>query len=245
MHVTREPPSGTGHFLYPRPAHDRPFACPLSTCDGRIHRKFTLHEHLKTHTGEQPHACPVDGCGKRFSTSGNLTRHRKVHTMHRHPCPTPHCARDFTSRDKLARHLNVHLARTPHTCTIDGCYKTFSTAGNLTRHRRTRHHAVPTSDGRARRRAPAPPHHVFKTLSFAEHLRPFPMQELHPVVPGALLVKTPVWSAFPLLEEDATSDSSRDAPRFSDQDVRDLLDCLSVESPARVAIQKVGGRDHS
>ncbi|KAI9920808.1 hypothetical protein PsorP6_000941 [Peronosclerospora sorghi] len=44
------------------------------------------------------------------------------------------------------------------------------------------------------------------------------MQVLHPVVPGALLVKTPVWSAFPLLEEDATTDSRSDAPRFSDQD---------------------------
>ncbi|KAI9920811.1 hypothetical protein PsorP6_000942 [Peronosclerospora sorghi] len=119
MHVTHEPPSGTGHFLCPRPARDRPFECIFPACDCRFHRGFTLHEHIKTHTGERPHSCPVEGCGKRFITSGNLARHRKYRWQ-----------------------LNAPWSHATQ-------------CGDK-------------SEGRARRRAPAP-NHVFKTLSFAEH----------------------------------------------------------------------------
>jgi hypothetical protein len=231
------------------PSQDRPFACPIPTCNGRFHRKFTLHEHMKTHTGEQPHQCPVAGCGKRFSTSGNLARHRKLHSIHKLNCPTPHCSREFTSREKLMRHLKVHLAGTPHTCTIEGCGKTFSTAGNLTRHRRTRHNAPP-ANGTTGFDAPRQPP-TLKSLPFPEmQQRQFPMQALpsrmvqFPVVPGAMLVKAPVWSAPPA-QEAASAAAARPEynsnNRISDQDVRDLLDCLFVENPAVAPVNNMGG----
>ncbi|EEY58654.1 uncharacterized protein PITG_10767 [Phytophthora infestans T30-4] len=219
------------------PSQDRPFACPIPTCGGRFHRKFTLHEHMKTHTGEQPHHRPVEGCGKRFSTSGNLARHRKLHSVQKLNCPTPYCSREFTSREKLMRHIKVHLAGTPHTCHIEGCGKTFSTAGNLTRHRRTRHNAPPTN------RTAGPP--MLKSFSFPEQpQRHFIAQGLptrmvqYPVVPGAMLVKTPVWSAVPPQEAVAPRPSYN---RISDQDVRDLLDCLFVENHAGTLVNNVGG----
>ncbi|KAG7385177.1 hypothetical protein PHYPSEUDO_001805 [Phytophthora pseudosyringae] len=249
----QQQPDERGYFLPRRPARptesrrappsqDRPFACPIPTCGGRFHRKFTLHEHMKTHTGEQPHQCPVAGCGKRFSTSGNLARHRKLHSVHKLSCPTPHCSREFTNREKLMRHLKVHLAGTPHTCTIEGCGKTFSTAGNLTRHRRTRHNASPTNRAAG---LDAPP--MLKSLPFPEQQqRQFPMHALpsrmlqYPVVPGAMLVKTP-WSAAPPQEAASAPAARPDYNRISDQDVRDLLDCLFVENPAVAPVNNVGG----
>uniref|UniRef100_K3WF64 C2H2-type domain-containing protein n=1 Tax=Globisporangium ultimum (strain ATCC 200006 / CBS 805.95 / DAOM BR144) TaxID=431595 RepID=K3WF64_GLOUD len=121
------------------PSQDRPFLCPFANCGGRFHRKFTLHEHMKTHTGEQPHQCPIKSCGKRFSTSGNLARHKRLHALHKMECPVAGCTRIFTSQEMLAKHQKVHAGSAVHSCVLPGCGKTFSTAGNLTRHMKTQH----------------------------------------------------------------------------------------------------------
>ncbi|KAF1323197.1 Zinc finger protein 76, partial [Globisporangium splendens] len=121
------------------PSQDRPFVCPFANCGGRFHRKFTLHEHMKTHTGEQPHQCPIKSCGKRFSTSGNLARHKRLHALHKMECPVAGCTRIFTSQEMLAKHQKVHAGSAVHSCVLPGCGKTFSTAGNLTRHMKTQH----------------------------------------------------------------------------------------------------------
>lgn len=126
---------------------DRPFACPVPQCGGRFHRKFTLHEHMKTHTGEQPHQCPIKSCGKRFSTSGNLARHKRLHALHKMECPVAGCTRIFTNKDMLAKHQKVHNGAAVHTCQVAGCGKTFSTAGNLTRHMKTQHRVVNPRSG--------------------------------------------------------------------------------------------------
>ncbi|KAF4033129.1 C2H2 type zinc finger protein [Phytophthora infestans] len=199
------------------PSQDRPFACPIPTCGGRFHRKFTLHEHMKTHTGEQPHQCPVEGCGKRFSTSGNLARHRKLHSVQKFNCPTPYCSREFTSREKLMRHIKHGWK--PDTAPTNAAQR-----------------PTDQSDGRTT--------HA-EELSFPEQpQRHFIAQGLptrmvqYPVVPGAMLVKTPVWSAVPPQEAVAPRPSYN---RISDQDVRDLLDCLFVENHAGTLVNNVGG----
>lgn len=131
--------TGSANYRHHDPAQSRPFICPFPNCDGRFHRKFTLHEHMKTHTGEQPHQCPIASCGKRFSTSGNLARHKRLHALHKMECPAAGCTRIFTSHEMLVKHQKVHVGTAVHSCALAGCGKTFSTAGNLTRHMKTQH----------------------------------------------------------------------------------------------------------
>lgn len=207
------------------PSEDRPFSCPVPSCGGRFHRKFTLHEHLKTHTGEQPHQCPVAECGKRFSTSGNLARHRKLHAMRKISCPAAHCTRVFTSREKLVPHLKVHLARTPHTCDFDGCGKTFSTAGNLTRHRRTQHRAGPSTR-----------QDEVSTLVSTLPRPKFEFPGRAPPPTGSLPMRGLLWPSHPPVEQHHPPQQ-----RILESDVQDLFDCLFVENAQAAAAAQANG----
>ncbi|EGZ29228.1 hypothetical protein PHYSODRAFT_344002 [Phytophthora sojae] len=229
-------PRRTGTSRRAAPSEDRPFACPVPNCGGRFHRKFTLHEHLKTHTGEQPHQCPVAECGKRFSTSGNLARHRKLHAMRKISCPAAHCTRVFTSREKLVPHLKVHLARTPHTCDFAGCGKTFSTAGNLTRHRRTQHRAGPST------RQEAVPVPVSAMPSLPRPKFEFPGRAPPPT--GSLPMRGLLWPQQPPVENHHHHHHGQHPPqqqRILESDVQDLFDCLFVENAQAAAAAAAQG----
>uniref|UniRef100_A0AAV1V4P1 C2H2-type domain-containing protein n=1 Tax=Peronospora matthiolae TaxID=2874970 RepID=A0AAV1V4P1_9STRA len=215
------------------PSEDRPFACPVPNCGGRFHRKFTLHEHLKTHTGEQPHQCPVAECGKRFSTSGNLARHRKLHAMRKISCPATHCTRVFTSREKLVPHLKVHLARTPHTCDFAGCGKTFSTAGNLTRHRRTQHRAGPVSHSDTTGPVLTGPAPTLPRPKFE-----FPGRSV-PLPTGSLPMRGLLWPSHAPVEPHPPPQ------RILESDVQDLFDCLFLENAQAAAAAAAANGHHN
>ncbi|CAH0520994.1 unnamed protein product [Peronospora belbahrii] len=118
----------------------RPFQCPDIRCGRRFNRKYTLTEHVKTHTGERPHACRANGCGKRFSTSGNLSRHMRLHgAIEPVHCPVHGCCSKFMSDIKLANHMRSHYVPRTHTCRVPECGKLFSTTGNLNRHLKNQH----------------------------------------------------------------------------------------------------------
>ncbi|KAL4105572.1 hypothetical protein PRIC1_003633 [Phytophthora ramorum] len=122
------------------PPAEKPHKCPQRGCDRQFNRKYTLVEHMKTHTGEKPHVCPVRSCSKRFSTSGNLSRHKRLHgVIQPLECPVEGCYCTFPSDNKLDKHMQFHLGSPVHVCTIGNCGKTFSTTGNLNRHAKHHH----------------------------------------------------------------------------------------------------------
>ncbi|KAG6611882.1 Zinc finger protein [Phytophthora cinnamomi] len=133
-------PSSTASTPPPVPLPvDKPHKCPQRGCGRQFNRKYTLVEHMKTHTGEKPHVCPVRSCSKRFSTSGNLSRHKRLHGVIKPlECPVEGCYCTFPSDNKLDKHMQFHLGSPVHVCTIGNCGKTFSTTGNLNRH--VKHH---------------------------------------------------------------------------------------------------------
>lgn len=200
--------SDTAAIKAPIPERERPFQCPVPSCHGRFQRKFTLREHMKTHTGEKPYQCAIRSCAKRFSTSGNLARHRRLHLLKKLECPVDGCTRIFTKSEKLARHLQNHLGSVAHICVVEGCGKTFSTAGNLTRHLRTQH--PPGAVAAARAAAP----------SYAQglHARPSPLS----------VSDYTLWS----LSSNGSSEHHACVPNaanVSDHEILDVLQCLFVD----------------
>ncbi|MTI11700.1 hypothetical protein E1189_01110, partial [Sansalvadorimonas verongulae] len=86
-----------------------------------------LVKHKRTHNGDRPFVCVQ--CNKSFTTSGKQAQtyphkgqavHKRIHTG-----------------DK--RHKRIHSGDRSFICDQDGCHKTFTTSGNLTRHKRTLH----------------------------------------------------------------------------------------------------------
>jgi hypothetical protein len=139
------PPTPT--FASPYHGHhiERPYACPEPGCFHRFKRKFTLKEHIKTHTGEKPFVCPVKSCGKTFTTSANLARHKRLHPWLKPlVCLVDGCDRSFSNEVKLERHMKTHFKRPRvlQTCPMAHCGKQFSTTGNLTRHLKQQHHEL-------------------------------------------------------------------------------------------------------
>lgn len=128
----------------PRPKNNmaRKFICTHPNCGKRFNRRFTLKEHMKTHTGVKPYKCDYKNCNSRFSTSGNLSRHKLTHSGEKHfVCTVPMCDKRFCTKEKLNRHLKTHLGLRPYMCKVPGCNKRFSTSGNLGRHMKKHNHA--------------------------------------------------------------------------------------------------------
>ncbi|KAL4105574.1 hypothetical protein PRIC1_003635 [Phytophthora ramorum] len=114
--------------------------CPEPSCRRQFSRKYSLSEHMKTHTGERPHVCPVRTCAKRFTTSGNLSRHKRLHGyIEPIKCPVQGCICTFQSDVKLEKHMKFHYGGPVHLCEVPGCGKTFTTTGNLNRHMKNHH----------------------------------------------------------------------------------------------------------
>jgi uncharacterized Zn-finger protein len=135
----------------PQKSSSRAYKC--SDCGRRFNRKYTLTEHMKTHTGERPHVCRAGGCGKRFSTSGNLSRHMRLHgAIEPVHCPVKGCTCKFMSDIKLAKHMRTHYVPRTHTCKVPACGKSFSTTGNLNRHLKNQH----SQQEREKFKTPAP-----------------------------------------------------------------------------------------
>ncbi|NWW50458.1 EGR1 protein, partial [Pedionomus torquatus] len=57
---------------------ERPYACPVESCDRRFSRSDELTRHIRIHTGQKPFQCRI--CMRNFSRSDHLTTHIRTHT---------------------------------------------------------------------------------------------------------------------------------------------------------------------
>ncbi|MCI4379704.1 hypothetical protein PGIGA_G00231310 [Pangasianodon gigas] len=88
------------------PPHERPYACPMETCERRFSRSDELTRHIRIHTGQKPFQCRI--CMRNFSRSDHLTTHIRTHTGEK-PFACDICGRKFARSDERKRHTKIHL----------------------------------------------------------------------------------------------------------------------------------------
>lgn len=88
------------------PPHERPYPCPVESCDRRFSRSDELTRHIRIHTGQKPFHCRI--CLRSFSRSDHLTTHVRTHTGEK-PFSCDSCGRKFARSDEKKRHAKVHL----------------------------------------------------------------------------------------------------------------------------------------
>lgn len=82
--------------------------------------------------------CKEPGCGRTFQWRAHLWYHQQTHGGgHRHVCNIADCGRSFVTAQQLQVHRRVHTGERPFGC--EHCRATFTTAGNLRNHCRSKH----------------------------------------------------------------------------------------------------------
>ncbi|XP_037530814.1 early growth response protein 4 [Nematolebias whitei] len=88
------------------PAKEKPFSCPMESCERRFSRSDELNRHIRIHTGHKPFQCRI--CLRSFSRSDHLTTHTRTHTGEK-PFSCDVCGKRFARSDERKRHGRVHL----------------------------------------------------------------------------------------------------------------------------------------
>ncbi|XP_071007284.1 oocyte zinc finger protein XlCOF6-like [Oncorhynchus clarkii lewisi] len=105
------------------------FKCEI--CGEVFPRRYTLKNHMVTHTGKKPCQCSV--CGKGFFSNPTLKAHMLIHTGEK-PFECDQCGKRFTQSSHLKYHeRHVHTGVKPFVCDI--CGKAYANRQNLKLHK--------------------------------------------------------------------------------------------------------------
>ncbi|TNM98616.1 hypothetical protein fugu_013180 [Takifugu bimaculatus] len=88
------------------PPHERPYACPVETCDRRFSRSDELTRHIRIHTGQKPFQCRI--CSVTSAVVTYLTTHIRT-TPGENRSPARSGGRKFARSDERKRHTKIHL----------------------------------------------------------------------------------------------------------------------------------------
>ena len=92
------------------------------------------------HTRDKPFVCDFDRCSKRFTQSGDLTRHISAPIQGTGPLSVirTECNKVVSPHPVISPSTNASIQGTgPLSVTYDGCSKSFTSSGDLTKHKRT------------------------------------------------------------------------------------------------------------
>ena len=84
-----------------------------------------LNEHFRT----KHRKLKCQDCDKTFTKPRSYQKHLYLHKKPNHECDT--CGKGFSFRSQLNSHVPVHANTRTHCCTIPGCEKSFTHAGDL------------------------------------------------------------------------------------------------------------------
>ncbi|KAJ5917505.1 hypothetical protein N7466_011059 [Penicillium verhagenii] len=120
------------------------------TCEKAFRSPYALRMHQLTHTDLKPFHCSYEGCDQSFNHKSNMRRHKLLHLTpemqvsehqkKRHVCQT--CDKAFRDLSALHIHHRTHTGVKPFRCSYEGCGKSFTIKGNMTKHERMLHYSL-------------------------------------------------------------------------------------------------------
>uniref|UniRef100_A0AAZ3S6S3 C2H2-type domain-containing protein n=1 Tax=Oncorhynchus tshawytscha TaxID=74940 RepID=A0AAZ3S6S3_ONCTS len=104
------------------------FKCEI--CGDVCSSRYTLKNHMVTHTGKKPYHCSV--CGKGFFSNHLLKVHMHIHTGEK-PFECDQCGKRFSQKSHLKYHERVHTGVKAFVCGV--CGKAYANRQNLKLHK--------------------------------------------------------------------------------------------------------------